>query len=168
LPFGPTIAAQRAFDGACRIAAGRIDVMVRRHDAAGEDGTVKFMLMMHAPMGTGDWDVMRWKPEDIKAMVDYMHAINTDLQARGELVSAEGLTPPAETRIVRAGKNGAPVVTDGPFAETKEFLAGFWIVETPTAERAYEIAARASAAPGSGGVPMNVPIEVRAVGSAPA
>src|SRR4051812_16483115 len=125
------------------------------------------MLMMHAPRGNGDWGVTQWEPKDIKAMVDYMHRLNSDLKARGELVSAEGLTPPAETRVVRAGKGGAPVVIDGPFAETKEFLAGFWIVECPTAERAYEIAARASAAPGPGGASMDVPIEVRAVGAAP-
>src|SRR4051794_30601859 len=105
------------------------------------------MLMMHAPRGNGDWGVSEWKPEDVKAMVTYMHELNRDLKASGEFVTAEGLTPPGETRIVRAGTNGAPVVTDGPFAETKEFLAGFWIVETRTAERAYEIAARASAAP---------------------
>src|SRR3954465_8189822 len=101
-------------------------------------------------------------------MVDYMHAINNDLKAAGELVSAEGLTPPAEARVVRAAKGGAPVVTDGPFAETKEFLAGFWIVDTATPHRAYEIAATAAAAPGAGGAPMNIPIEVRAVGVAPA
>src|SRR5678815_1831042 len=97
----------------------------------------------------------RWKPEDVKAMVAYMHDLNKDLKAKGELVSAEGLTPPAETRIVRTGKNGAPAVTDGPFAETKEFLAGFWIVDVRTPERAYEIAARASSAPGPGGTPMD-------------
>ena len=107
---------------------------------------MKFMLMMHAPRGTGGWDVAEWKPEDVKAMVTFMDDLNRDLKANGELVSAEGLTPPGATRIVRAGTNGKPVVTDGPFAETKEFLAGFWIVECPTAERAYEIAARASSA----------------------
>ena len=63
------------------------------------------------------------------------------LGAKGELVAAEGLTPPKEARIVRAGKGGKPSITDGPFAETKEFLAGFWIVECPTPDRAYEIAA---------------------------
>ena len=129
---------------------------------------VKFMLMMHAPRGNGDWVVARWAPEDVKAMVASMKRLNEDLKARGELVGAEGLTPPAEARIVRAGANRTPVVTDGPFAETKEFLAGFWIVECPTAERAYEIAAVASSAPGPGGASMNIPIEVRAVGSAPA
>ena len=68
---------------------------------------------------------------------------------------------------MRAGKGGAPEVTDGPFPEAKEFLAGFWIVDCESTERAYEIAARASAAPGKGGVPLNMPIEVREVMSAP-
>jgi hypothetical protein len=69
--------------------------------------------------------------------------------------------------VVRAGKNGAPEVTDGPFAEAKEFLAGYWIVDVESPTRAYEIAARASAAPGKGGIPLNMPIEVREVMSAP-
>jgi hypothetical protein len=68
---------------------------------------------------------------------------------------------------VRAGKAGAPEVTDGPFAEAKEFLAGYWIVDCETTQRAYEIAARASAAPGPGGKPLNMPIEVREVMSGP-
>ena len=69
--------------------------------------------------------------------------------------------------MVRARKDGTPEVTDGPFAEAKEFLAGYWIVDVERPERAYEIAARASAAPGPGGAPMNMPIEVREVMSAP-
>ena len=128
---------------------------------------MKFMLMMHAPRGTGGWDVAEWKPEEVQAMVKFMDDLNRDLRTNGELVSAEGLTPPGEARIVRAGRSGKPVVTDGPFAETKEFLAGFWIIECPTADRAYEIAGRASSAPGRGGAPMNIPLEVRAVGEAP-
>jgi hypothetical protein len=68
---------------------------------------------------------------------------------------------------VRAGKNGVPAVTDGPFPETKEFLAGYWIVEVDNPERAYEIAAKASAAPGPGGAPLLMPIEVRQVMGTP-
>ena len=88
------------------------------------------------------------------------------LAAAGELVGAEGLAPPTQARLVRAGKDGKPV-TDGVFPETKEFLAGYWIVDVPDAERAYQIAAEASAAPGVGGAPMNMPIEVRQVPSGP-
>lgn len=69
--------------------------------------------------------------------------------------------------MVRAGKSGVPAVTDGPFPEAKEFLAGYWIVEVDQPQRAYEIAAKASAAPGPGGVPLIIPIEVRQVMSAP-
>jgi hypothetical protein len=129
---------------------------------------MKFMLMMHAPRGTGEYAVSQWKPEELQAHIAFMHKLNRDLTAAGELAGAEGMASPGDARIVRAGKNGAPAVTDGPFAESKEFLAGFWIVDVPSAERAYEIAARASAAPGPGGKPMTIPIEVRQVMQAPA
>jgi len=128
---------------------------------------MRYMLMMHAPRGTGDWQVMNWSPEDLKAHIGFMHNLNKELRDAGELVGAEGLAAPGEARVVRAGKNGVPAVTDGPFAESKEFLAGYWIVEVDTTERAYEIAAKASAAPGPGGKPLIIPIEVRQVMSAP-
>ncbi|HEX3159781.1 MAG TPA: YciI family protein [Gemmatimonadaceae bacterium] len=128
---------------------------------------MRYMLMMHAPRGTGDYQVSNWSPDDFKAHIDFMHGLNRDLTASGELVGAEGLAAPGEARLVRAGKNGAPPVTDGPFPETKEFLAGYWIVEVDRPERAYEIAARASAAPGPGGDPLIIPIEVRQVMSGP-
>jgi len=128
---------------------------------------MKYMLMMNAPRGTGDWGVMKWSEEDLKAHIRFMKNLDKDLRESGELVGAEGLAPPGQARIVRAGKNGAPEVTDGPFAEAKEFLAGYWIVDCDSAERAYQIAGRASAAPGPAGVPLNMPIEVREVMSAP-
>lgn len=123
---------------------------------------MRYMLMMHAPRGTGDYQIHDWSPEDFQAHMAFMHRLNQDLTAAGEWVDAQGLTPPGQARLVRAGKDGAPV-TDGPFAESKEFLAGYWIVEVDRPERAYEIAARASAAPGPGGAPLNMPIEVREV-----
>jgi hypothetical protein len=125
------------------------------------------MLMMHAPRGTGDWSVAGWKPEELQAHIDFMMRLNRDLAAAGELAGAEGLAGPGAARIVRAGAGGAPLVTDGPYAETKEFLAGYWIVEVPNVERAYAIAARASSAPGPGGTPLGIPIEVRQVMCAP-
>ena len=88
------------------------------------------------------------------------------LGASGELVSAEGLAGPDQAKLVRAGDDGKPV-TDGVFPEAKEFLAGYWIVDVESAERAYEIAAEASAAPGPGGKPLKMGIEVRQVMSAP-
>lgn len=129
---------------------------------------MKFMLMMNAPRGDGDWGVASWPAKDVEAMVRYMKELNERLAEGGELVGAEGLTPPDQARIVRAGAGGEPEVTDGPFAESKEFLAGYWIVDVETPERAYAIAALASAAPGPGGEPLNMPIEVRPVGAPPA
>jgi len=128
---------------------------------------MKFMLMMNAPRGTGDWGVVNWPPEDLKAHIAFMKRFSKELAEAGELVGAEGLAAPGQARVVRAGKGGTPEVTDGPFAEAKEFLAGYWIVDVESPKRAYEIAARASAAPGPGGVPLNLPIEVREVMSAP-
>jgi hypothetical protein len=128
---------------------------------------MRFMLMMHAPKSIGDYQVNNWTPEEFNAHIAFMHQFNAKLTAAGELVGAEGLAPPGQARVVRAGKNGQPAVTDGPFPEAKEFLAGYWIVEVDRPERAYEIAAQASAAPGPGGKPLVIPIEVRQVMSAP-
>jgi hypothetical protein len=125
------------------------------------------MLMMNAPRGTGDYAVSAWSPDDLKAHIGFMFAFNRELTESGELVGAEGLAAPGEAKIVRAGKNGVPAVTDGPFPESKEFLAGYWIVEVDKPQRAYEIAAKASSAPGPGGAPLILPIEVRQVMCAP-
>lgn len=127
---------------------------------------MKYMMMMHAPRGTGDYKINEWSPEDFKAHIGFMHQFNQELAAAGEWVDGQGLAAPGEAKLVRAGKDGAPV-TDGPFPEAKEFLAGFWIVEVDSPERAYQLAAKASAAPGPGGAPLNMPIEVRQVMSAP-
>jgi hypothetical protein len=94
-----------------------------------------------------------------------MRRLAKQLGEAGELVSAEGAWP-EQAKIVRADSEGQPV-TDGVFPEAKEFLAGYWIVDVESTERAYQIAAQASAAPGRGGVPMNMPIEVRQVMSGP-
>ena len=128
---------------------------------------MKFMLMMNAPRGAGDWQVSNWSADDLKAHIGFMKRFHKELSDSCELVGAEGLASPGDARIVRATKSGAPEVTDGPFAEAKEFLAGYWIVDVETPEQAYAIAARASAAPGPGGAPINMPIEVRQVMSGP-
>jgi hypothetical protein len=128
---------------------------------------VKYMLMMHAPRGKGDWAVRDWPPEDVKAHIGFMMRFHKELSESGVLVGAEGLAAPDQARVVRAQKGGAPAVTDGPFPEAKEFLAGYWIVDVESPEQAYEIAGRASAAPGKGGAPLNMAIEVRQVMSAP-
>jgi len=127
---------------------------------------MKFMLMMNAPRGTGDWAIFDWSPDDFKAHVAFMVRLNQELREAGEIVSAEALTPPGQAKLVRAGKNGEPI-TDGPFPESKEFLAGFWIVDVESRERAYALAARISTAPGPGGKPLHMDVEVREVMSGP-
>jgi hypothetical protein len=127
---------------------------------------MKFMLMMHVPAGKPEYQANEWKPEDFNAHIAFMHRFNDELKQAGEFVGAEGLAAPGEARVVKAGKNGAPI-TDGPFPESKEFLAGYWIVDVETAQRAYDLAAKISAAPGPGGKPLIIPVEVRQVMSAP-
>jgi hypothetical protein len=105
--------------------------------------------------------------QDIKAHIEFMIRVNAELAEAGELVDAQGLAMPDQVKIVRADERGAPVISDGPFAETKEFLAGYWIVDVETPARAFEIAAHISTAPGRGGVPMRFPVEVRQVMAAP-
>jgi hypothetical protein len=126
---------------------------------------MKFMLMMNTPRG-GEYQVMQWPKEDLQRHIGFMMDFAKKLRAAGELVGAEGLASPSQAKLVRAGANGRPI-TDGPFAEAKEFLAGYWIVDVPSTERAYQIAAEASAAPGVGGKPLNMDIEVREVMSGP-
>jgi hypothetical protein len=129
---------------------------------------MKFMLMMNTPRGTGDYEIFKWTPEAFNAHIQFMKDLNRDLVKSGEFVEVQGLTPPGQAKIVRYGNGGPPVVSDGPFAETKEFLAGYWIIQVEKRERAYEVAARASSAPGPDGKPLVIPIEVREVMSAPA
>jgi hypothetical protein len=126
---------------------------------------MKYMLMMHTP-GAGPYKVTDWPPKDFEAHIGFMIRFAEQLSASGELVAAEGLAGPDQAKLVRAGDDGAPV-TDGIFPESKEFLAGYWIVDVESAERAYQIAAQASAAPGPGGKPMKLGIEVRQIMSGP-
>jgi hypothetical protein len=126
---------------------------------------MKYILMMNCPK-TGYETFGSWPKKDIQAHIGFMQSLNKALRESGELVTAEGLADPQQAKLVRAGKDGAPV-TDGVFPESKEFLAGYWIVEVESPEQAYGIAARASAAPGPGGAPMNMPIEVRQVMGGP-
>ncbi|MFC4376975.1 YciI family protein [Nocardia halotolerans] len=109
-----------------------------------------------------------WAPEDIAAHIDFQRALGEQLAASGELVDAQGLADPDQAVIVSSDGRSAPVVTDGPFPETKELLAGYWMIDVDSHERAIEIAAQASAAPGPGGQPIGEYIQVRQVMSAPA
>ncbi|HEY7209051.1 MAG TPA: YciI family protein [Bryobacteraceae bacterium] len=126
---------------------------------------MKYILMMNTMKANSD-PFPGWQKNDIQAHIGFMMTLNKELSEAGEMVSGEGLTFPDQAKLVRAGKDGAPI-TDGVFPEAKEFLAGFWIVDVDSPERAYAIAARISAAPGAGGKPLNMPIEVRPIMSGP-
>jgi hypothetical protein len=126
---------------------------------------MKYILMMNT-MKVDTAPFPGWSQEDIHRHIGFMINFAKQLRQAGELISAEGLAFPNEAKVVRAGADGAPV-TDGVFPESKEFLAGYWIVDVPSPERAYQIAALASAAPGASGAPLNMPIEVRQVMSGP-
>jgi hypothetical protein len=125
---------------------------------------MKYLLMM---TGTKDGvDTYRaWSKSDVERHFAHLKNLNNDLREAGELVANEGLASPEQAKVVRAGKDGVPI-TDGIFPEAKEFLLGYWLVDVESPERAYEIAARLSAGPGPGGIPTNMPIEVRQVMSA--
>jgi hypothetical protein len=108
----------------------------------------------------GPYQYATWPAQDWEAHLAFLKGLNRKLEQSGELVGVVALEPAEQARRVRAGKDGKPI-TDGVFPEAKEFLAGFWIVDVDRAERAYDIAAQASAAPGPGGAPLGMAIEVR-------
>ncbi|MFI5839252.1 YciI family protein [Catenuloplanes sp. NPDC051500] len=127
------------------------------------------MLMMQFSQVSVDFpEIHTWKPEEIEKHIAFMGEVNEALTKSGEWVAAEGLGAPNELKIVRADADGAPVVTEGPFPETKEFLAGYWIVDVESPSRVLEVAAYISSAPGPEGKPLNMPIEVRQIMEAPA
>src|SRR6202043_4264118 len=108
-----------------------------------------------------------WTPGEIKAHIEFQQALNQELTERGELVDAQGLAGPELAKFVVSDGASAPVITDGPFPESKELLAGYRLLDVDTVARALEIAARASAAPGPDGGALGQRIEVREVLSAP-
>jgi hypothetical protein len=122
----------------------------------------KFLLIVDYNPGVIETPMTEWAPEDVKAHMAYYGALNDQLRANGELVEALALTWPEEAkRVTSDGK--AAVVTDGPFLEAKEMLAGFQMVDVDSLERAIEIAALVSQVPGPGGVPLQQPVGVRRV-----
>jgi hypothetical protein len=143
---------------------------------------MRYMIMMmtpaQAPSGDtgnasggnaaqdGDWGVMQWAPEDLSRHIKWMQDLDVELRGTGELVDAQGLAAPGTAKIVTCD-GGEPVVSDGPFAESKEFLAGYWVVDVDSEQRVLDLAARISSAPAQGGKPLGMPIEVRAIGVAP-
>lgn len=126
---------------------------------------MKYILLMNAPKA-GFETYRAWSKNDIETHYAVLKRINKELSESGEFVATAGLGWPDQAIVVRAGKDGAPM-TDGVFPESKEFLAGYWMVDVESPERAYEIAARISGAPGPGGTSLSMPIEVRQVMSGP-
>jgi hypothetical protein len=123
----------------------------------------KYLLIVDYNGGDVDTPMSEWTPEEVHAHMDYYRALNRELTESGELVGGEALTGPEFAKVVTSDGTGAPTVMDGPFAEFKEMLAGFQIVDVESEERAIAIAARSSAVPGPGGKPLRQPITVRRV-----
>ena len=120
---------------------------------------MKYILLM-AGTKAGVETYHAWSKKDIDGHMAVLFSLNRELTDSGEFVATQGLAGPQDAKVVRGLKNGLPI-TDGVFPESKEFLLGYWIVDVKSPERAYEIAGQISAAPGPGGVPTNMPIEVR-------
>jgi hypothetical protein len=129
---------------------------------------MRFMLLQnYGPVESDCPPMTEWAPEDIRAHIEFQQALNAELAELGELVDAQGLAAPEQAKFVVSDGASAPVVTDGPYPESKELLAGYRLIDVETPARALEIAARASAAPGPDGAAIRQPIEVRQVLSAP-
>ena len=129
---------------------------------------MRFMLLQnYGEVESNCPPMTEWTPEDVQAHIAFQQVLNAELTERGELVDAQGLAGPDQARFVVSDGANAPVVTDGPYAEGKELLAGYRTIDVESLERAIEIAAQASAAPGPNGVPIRQPIEVREIMGAP-
>jgi hypothetical protein len=124
----------------------------------------RFLIMVNHDNGAADDVPMdEWKPEEVAAHMNYYEVLGRELDESGEQIQFMALADPRLARIVRSDGKSAPVVTDGPFPESKEVLAGFQVIDVESEARAIEIAARVSAVPGPGGVPIQQPVEVRQV-----
>lgn len=134
---------------------------------------MKYMIIMEGSqqhydaMAGKETGVPTWTPEELQSMFEFMNKLNEDLVARGEFVDGQGLTEPAHARRVQR-TDGEAVVTDGPYAETKEVLAGYWIVDVDSIDRATEIAAYVTTCPGPGGNVDGMPVDIRPIQEAPA
>ena len=123
----------------------------------------RYLLAVNFEGGVVETPMEEWKPEEITAHLDYYKALRKELVDSGERVASEVLAGPDLAKIVTSDGVTAPVVTDGPFQEFKEWLAGYQIVDVESEARAIEIAAKLSAVPGPGGVATQQPIQVRQV-----
>jgi hypothetical protein len=130
---------------------------------------MKYLVMVQGTQA--DYEAMRgkasahspaWSEEELQAMFAYMGAINDDLSETGEFVDGQGLAEPAQTRHVTLGDDGKAVITDGPYSETKELLAGYWVLECESLERVTEIAERVARCPQPAGAP-DYPVVIRPI-----
>ena len=127
----------------------------------------KYLLLKHyrgAPAAVNDVPMDRWTPAEIDAHIRYMEDFADRLKDSGEFVASHALA--ADGAWVRYDGEGRPPVTDGPFPETKDLIAGFMIIDVDSHERAVELAGELSAAPGAGGKPIHEWLEVRPLMSA--
>jgi hypothetical protein len=128
----------------------------------------KYLLLKHyrgAPDAVNNVPMDQWKPDEVEAHVAFMRDFAARLEATGELVDGQALSP--DGLWVRSDGDGRPPVTDGPFAETKDLIAGWFVIDVDTEERAIELAGELSAAPGAGGAPIHEWLEVRPFLAAP-
>lgn len=123
----------------------------------------KYLLIVDFQPGVAESPMEDWRPEEVEAHLNYYRALNRELTASGELVDVTILTPPDAAHVVRVDAAGDRVVTDGPFQEFKEWVAGYQIVDVETEARAIEIAGKISAVPGQGGRGTAQPIIVRQI-----
>ncbi|EPD55251.1 MULTISPECIES: YciI family protein [Streptomyces] len=130
---------------------------------------MKYLVMVQGTQA--DYEAMQgkanehspaWSQEDIQAMYAFMGALNNDLAESGEMVDGQGLTEPARTRLVGPGDGGKSVITDGPYSETKELLAGYWVLDCASLERVTEIAERILQCPQPAGAPT-YPVVIRPI-----
>ena len=130
---------------------------------------MKYMILLYGSQQ--DYDALTgravpgkptWAPADFAAMGEFMAGFSKDLAESGELVETRGLTAPVHARRLQL-VNGAPVVTDGPYAETQEVLAGYWVVDCESFDRATQIAARLSNCPGPADAAANAAVDVRPI-----
>ena len=122
----------------------------------------KYLLLKHyrgAPTSVNDVPMDQWTPEELAAHVQYMRDFAARLVGTGEYVDDQALSP--KGTFVRYGGEGRSPVTDGPFAETKDLIAGWMVIDVETYERALELAGELSAVPGAGGKPIHEWLELR-------
>ena len=122
----------------------------------------KYLLLKHyrgAPHPTVDVPMDQWTPDEVEAHIGFMNDFSARLESRGELVDVQALSP--DGAWVRSDGDGRPPVVDGPFAETKDLIAGWYVIDVDSYERAVELAGELSAAPGAGGRPIHEWLEVR-------